>query len=516
MPRRRYVLSFANGPQDRVVSMRRELNAILPGFEHREIELLPGESAGSLWLRLMRDFAPFSIAHTAALLGPDTNQSVFRAALALAPTRMLAYDSHGERYHLSWKSPVSSLLFCKGWPVDQIHLRPWRDNTLHYPEILELPGRPAEPAKKTVAILSPYLPWPLSHGGAVRIYNLLKVCSSHYNLHLLAFSESKDAAELGPLKEICCGVTLVQKPEFRRLRWASLRPAEVVEYDTPAMHEALRSVKRDLLQTEFTQVAGYGGDVLVEHDVTMDLAAQEHARLGSWSSWWSLRRWQTFERKALTKFRGVVVMSEKDRLAIGGRVIPNGVDLERYIPEPEQNGARMLFIGSFRHFPNALAFRFLLEEFWPKLKNLLPEATLDVVAGPSPDLYYPFGSIPSAEGVKLHSFVSDVRPLYNAANLVLIPTPVSAGTNIKALEAMAMERAMLSTPSGVNGLELKHGQDVWIAEGAQAFADAAARLLQDPHLRQSLARKARAVVAANFDWRAIGREQEALWESLLS
>ncbi|MCX6614138.1 MAG: glycosyltransferase, partial [Acidobacteria bacterium] len=488
MPRRRYVLSFANGPEDRVAAIRRQLKEILPGFEHREIELQKGESAGSLWIRLMREFPPFSIAHTAALLGPETNPRVFQAALALAPTRMLAYDSHGERFHLSWKAPFSSLLFLKGWPVDKIHLRPWRDDSVHFPEILRFEGCPADTSRKTIAILSPYLPWPLSHGGAVRIYNLLRVCSSRYNLHLLAFTESKDTVELGPLREICCGVSLVRKPEFRRLRWASLRPAEVVEYDTPAMHEALRDLKRDLVQTEFTQLAGYGGDVLVEHDVTMDLAAQEHARLASPASWWNLFRWQRFETTAIPKFRGVVVMSEKDRLAIGGRVIPNGVDLDRFVPEPEVPGARMLFIGSFRHFPNALAFRFLVEEFWPRLKRLLPEAKLDVVAGPSPELYYPFGAIPSAADVNLHSFVSDVRPLYNASNLVLIPTPVSAGTNIKALEAMAMERAMLSTPSGVNGLELEHQQHVWIAEGAEAFAVSAAGLLGDASLWHGLAR----------------------------
>ncbi len=495
--------------------MRRQLKEVLPGYEHREIKLMQAESSGSLWFRLIREFAPFSIAHTAALIGPETNASVFQAALALSPTRMLAYDTHGERFHLHWKSPISSLLFLKGWPVAEIHLRPWRDDSVHSPGILKFEGCLADSSKKTIAVLSPYLPWPLSHGGAVRIYNLLRVCSGRYNLHLLAFTESKDAVELGPLREICSGVTLVQKPEFRRLRWASLRPAEVVEYDTPAMHEALRGVNRDLLQTEFTQLAGYGGDALVQHDVTTDLAAQEHARVGSLASWWNLWRWRRFEQAALSNFKGVVVMSEKDRLAIGGRVIPNGVDLERYVPEPEPIGARMLFIGSFRHFPNALAYRFLIEEFWPKLKRLLPEAGLDVVAGPSPELYYPFGVIPTAVDVNLHSFVSDVRPLYNAVNLVLIPTPVSAGTNIKALEAMAMERAMLSTPRGVNGLELKHKEHVWIAEGAQAFAGSAALLLRDARLRRALAKRARALVEEKFDWREIGREQEALWESLL-
>jgi len=73
----------------------------------------------------------------------------------------------------------------------------------------------------------------------------------------------------------------------------------------------------------------------------------------------------------------------------------------------------------------------------------------------------------------------------------------------------------LSTPSGVNGLELRHEEHVWIADGASAFADSAVRLMKDARLRQALAKRARAVLEEKFDWRAIGREQEALWESLL-
>ena len=495
--------------------MRAELQELLPGFEHCEVRRMEGESAGELWLRLIGMFAPMSIAHTAALLGPDTDGVAARVLLAIAPTRMLAYDGLGDRFHLSSKQPISSLLFWRGWPVEQIHLRPWRDDTRHFDEILRLEGRGLVAGQKTVAVLSPYLPWPLSHGGAVRIFNLLRVAASNTNLHLLAFVESKDAIDIGPLKEICASVTLVRKPEFRRLRWASVTPPEVLEYDTPAMHVAVQEAKFDLLQIEFTQLATYGGDVLVEHDVTMDLAAQEHKRMSSLKSWWDLRRWRRFESDALRRYRGVVVMSEKDRLAVGGHVIANGVDLERFQPEEEHDGARMVFIGSFRHYPNALAYRFLVEEFWPLVRELVPGVELEVVAGPNPELYYRWGKIPQAEGVKLHSFVSDVRPFYHRANLVLIPTPVSAGTNIKALEAMAMNRAILSTPSGVNGLELEHGRQVWIASGAAEFAASAARLLNDFSLRRELAKQARQVVEQRFDWRAIGREQEALWQSLL-
>ena len=496
--------------------MRRQLRDLLPGFEHVQVERVAGESIGEMWLRLMRRFAPFSIAHTAALLGEGTDPGVFAVALALAPTRMLAYDAAGERFHLQPRQAISSLLFLRGWPVDKIHLRPWRDDTVHYPDILKLAGKELDAQLPTVAILSPYLPWPLSHGGAVRIFNLIRVAAGTWNIHLLAFSESRDVVELGPLKELCRSVTLVKKPEYRRLRWASLSPPEVLEYDTPAMHEAVRGVKRDLLQTEFTQLATYGGEVLVEHDVTMDLAAQEHARVGTLTSWWNLWRWRRFERAALERYRAVAVMSGKDRAQLGiGRVVPNGVDLERFEARPERDGAGLLFIGSFRHFPNALAYRFLVEEFWPLLRARLPDARLDVVAGPNPELYYPFGAIPAVDGIRVHSFVSDVRPLYAAANLVLIPTPVSAGTNIKALEAMAMRRAILSTPSGVNGLDLQHGENVWIAEGAANFALSAVQLLGDFRLRVKLAERARKIAEERFDWQAIGREQEAMWRSLL-
>jgi glycosyltransferase involved in cell wall biosynthesis len=292
----------------------------------------------------------------------------------------------------------------------------------------------------------------------------------------------------------------------------------VVEYWTPAMARALRETGHDLLQTEFTQLASYGGDVLVEHDITMDLAEQEHRRVGSWRSRWNLWRWQRYEQAAIGRYRAIVTMSEKDKAQISHPrvvVVANGVDLERFRPLEEVDGERMLFIGSFRHYPNALAYRFLAEEFWPRYRDRHKGAVLEVVAGPKPEFYYPFGRVPRAEGIELHGFVGDVAPCYARANLVLIPTPVSAGTNIKALEAMAAGRAILATPSGVNGLGLRAGEEVAIAEGAEAFVAAAEKLLADGGKRRAMAAAARRVAEERYGWAALARRQEALWQELL-
>ena len=320
---------------------------------------------------------------------------------------------------------------------------------------------------------------------------------------------------------------LVKKPQYREPRWASLEPPEVVEYRSPAMQAALDSVCREqqikLLQVEYTALASYPGQVLVEHDVTFDLFSQIHQREGTLSSWWNLWRWKRFETRALNRFQRVVAMSEKDAEMLdlpGVRVVPNGVDLQRFRPEPETPGRRLLFIGSFRHFPNIDAYRFFTERVWPSLSELYPDITLTVVGGPDPMLHWSSytGTLAPAgdERIRVLGFVSDVRPLYVEANLVIVPTTVSAGTNLKVLEAMAMERAVVSTTSGCAGLGLEHPTSVWRADSPEDFATGISTLLENQELRQSIAREARRLALDKFDWLRLGDVQAALWRELLN
>ena len=169
-----------------------------------------------------------------------------------------------------------------------------------------------------------------------------------------------------------------------------------------------RAREADVAQVEYTYLAPYGGDVLVEHDVTFDLYAQIRARRKTFSAWWDWWRWHRFEINAVRQFRSVVVMSEKDRALLGvGTVIENGVDLARFTPQPETPGSKVLFIGSFRHFPNIVAFRFLTEEILP----LVPKVELTVVAGPDAWLHWTHYTGRLRPPGDILEFVADVRPL---------------------------------------------------------------------------------------------------------
>jgi glycosyltransferase involved in cell wall biosynthesis len=329
------------------------------------------------------------------------------------------------------------------------------------------------------------------------------------------------------LLELCARVVMVRKRRYRDPRWSSIAPPEVHEFLSPAMGKAIAEERRafgfELLQAEYTHLASHGGDILVEHDVTFDLFGQIVRREHTLTAWWDFFRWRRYEVRAVSRYRRVVVMSPKDAALLGrgvpATVIENGVDLERFQPQPEQTGQKLLFIGSFRHFPNVSGFRFFTERVWPLLREKFPQMTLTVVCGPDHLTYWrTFSDSPEPAQdprIRMLGFVADVRPLYIEANLALVPTTVSAGTNVKVLEAMAMQRAVVSTESGCAGLGLSHGHSVWIGDTPEAFADGIAALIANPERRVQMAREAYDQAVRNFDWRAIGEKQRSLLRDLL-
>jgi GT2 family glycosyltransferase/glycosyltransferase involved in cell wall biosynthesis len=351
-------------------------------------------------------------------------------------------------------------------------------------DVAVFPGK-APSGKPVVLVASPYLPFPLAHGAAVRIYNLMQRAARDFDQVLVAFVEEARSVP-AELREICVEVVTVRRAGSHAFP-STPRPDTVEEFDTPSFHAALRQTMKKwragIAQLEFTQMALYAPDcapartILVEHDITYDLYAQMLAQGEDWETRRQYERWLNFENEAWQRVNRVVVMSEKDHQLVAGSVaIPNGVDLERFQPSrdaPEPR--RLLFIGSFAHRPNVLAVEFFLREVWPRLRDV----QLHVIAGQRHERFWDL----KHPGVEVEGFVSDVRPAYRRATLVIAPLIASAGTNIKIMEAMAMGKAIVSTEAGVHGIELERGKDLVVANSAEEMAEAILRLLGHPQER---------------------------------
>jgi glycosyltransferase involved in cell wall biosynthesis len=517
------VVTFCSGDAELCRRMAAEVRSLVPD---RRCFIATEEN----WPKLRRELRKYRIGLAPVML-TGRSSALRRAAYRMAPRKILAYNTRLERHHL--RLNLASFLFWRGVPLDRIYLRPWwwpwpkreRSDAPQGHRVVE--GRACSPERPRVAILSPYFPFPLAHGGAVRIYHLLREMAREFDVELFAFTDGAEDPDTAPLQEFCARFVLVTKRRYREPRWSSLAPPEVREFWSPAMDQAIAEERRafgfQLLQVEYTHLAAHGGDILVEHDVTFDLQGQIARRQRTLAAWWDFVRWRRYETRAVSRYSRVVVMSPKDAALLGtgvpSAVIENGVDLERFQPQPEQPGQRLLFIGSFRHFPNVSAYRFFTERVWPLLRDKFPRMDLTVVCGPDYLTYWrAFTDSPEPAPdarIRMLGFVADVRPLYVDANLVLVPTVVSAGTNVKVLEAMAMQRAVVSTESGCAGLGLTHGHSVWVADTPEAFAAAVATLLVDAERRAQIAHAAYDHAVRNFDWRAIGEKQRRLLRELL-
>jgi GT2 family glycosyltransferase/glycosyltransferase involved in cell wall biosynthesis len=399
-------------------------------------------------------------------------------------------------------------------------------------DVAVFPGQAAR-KNEPIVVVSPYLPFPLSHGGAVRIYNLMKHAQQDRDQVLLAFADEMTTPPEA-LLAICVEVILVRRRRSHYRRDTVL-PDVVEEFASETFRACLKqTIQRwqpDLVQLEFTQMAQYAAacrpakTILVEHDITFDLQQQLLATLLQTGASrveleTQLQKWKEFETAAWRTVDCVVAMSPRDEQMVSGarrvECLPNGVDTDRFQPsEGEPEPRRLLFIGSFAHLPNLLALEFFLIEVWPLLG---PGFTLHIIAGARHDYYLDFYksrvtvdfSIP---GIEIEAFVADVRDAYRRAEMVLAPLTASAGTNIKVLEAMAMGRAVVSTRAGVNGLDVSPGLDVIVTDSA---ADMAAKILGfsgDPDARSSIESHARET-ALRYDWRQIARVQARLYETL--
>jgi len=393
------------------------------------------------------------------------------------------------------------------------------------------PGKPRDRTKPLVFVLSAYPPWPLSHGGAVRIYNLMKRAADEFDQVLISFCHSLSA----PAQELlgfCTEVILVER-QGSHLRPMTARPDMVEEHDEPAFHAALQLALRRhqpcLVQLEFTHMGLYAGDcpgvptLLVEHDITLDLCRQLLQAQGGWETREQWRRWERFERGLWRRVDCVVAMSQRDAAMIEGarrvEVIENGVDLERFAPalEPPEP-RRLLFLGSFAHLPNLLGLAAFLRRAWPRLREA--GATLHVISGADPgrylDLYKDRVEVNlCGPGIEWEGYVADVRPAYRRAEAVIAPLLASAGTNIKILEAMAMGKAIVGTAPAFHGIDAEPGVDAVIVPSLEAMADALLHLFANPAFRMAIEKAARRKAEARYGWDAIARRQTELYRSLM-
>ncbi|REJ93791.1 MAG: glycosyltransferase, partial [Planctomycetota bacterium] len=90
------------------------------------------------------------------------------------------------------------------------------------------------------------------------------------------------------------------------------------------------------------------------------------------------------------------------------------------------------------------------------------------------------------------------------------------GTRIKIYEAMAMNKPVVSSTIGAEGLKVTHDTDILLADTVEACAAAVRRLLENPEERHRIGKAAGQLVRENFTAEQVARQFEAVCQKTIA
>ena len=382
-----------------------------------------------------------------------------------------------------------------------------------------------------ILFLSPTVPFPLTDGGRIRVFNLLKQIAKKSDITLLALeTQPTDEAGVAELQQLGVQVYLVRNaPTLPRVSLRTLinafcrrQPITVARYNLPVYRQRFRELiateDYDLVHYEMfhtaqfyteTDLPGVLSQQNVDSEIWRRLCDETANPFYKFVYWTQQLAFQRYERVLSPKFDAVTCTSDIDAAVFHRHcaahtltIIPNGVDVTHFQPDfTTEAPAHLIYIGSMDWYPNEDAVAFFADEILPGIRNKVPDVQFSIVGGnPSSRVQ----KLAERDAVVVTGRVPEIKPYFAEATVFVVPLRIGSGTRLKILEALAMGKAIVSTSVGAEGLDLKDGEEIFIADEAKPFAEAVTRLLTDPALRRRIGENGRARVEKDYDWRSIG------------
>jgi glycosyltransferase involved in cell wall biosynthesis len=222
-----------------------------------------------------------------------------------------------------------------------------------------------------------------------------------------------------------------------------------------------------------------------------------------------------YECSSIGKFKHVIAVSEQDRTYMSQfmpaeniSVVPTGVDLEQFhvASGGQTSEPLVMFTGTMNFEPNMDGVEYFCREIWPRVLKAVPNARFRIVGKE------PVASVRRlvSESVEVTGTVPSVVEHLKQAWVLVVPLRMGGGTRLKIYEGMAMGRATVSTSIGAEGLDVRNGKDIIIADEADTFAKAVITFLREQELRRRYERAA-AEAVIRFGWSSVaGRFVEVL------
>jgi len=393
-----------------------------------------------------------------------------------------------------------------------------------------------------VLFIAPRLPWPADTGGKIRTLNILKQLTTFAEVDLVCFSfEPDDERHRRQLRQAMhLDVHLVphRDPSLsRRIRQLlEPRPLSVAKYEANAMAAKIKSLLLgrvyDAAHIDHIHMAQYHPNVadlpcyIDDHNVEFKIlercANVEKNTIKKEIYRRQAAKMKVFETQALKDCSACGAVSEedarilKDLASVAVHVVPNGVDTEYFKPQDavtaKKEETALVYTGSMDWLPNEDAVLFMVKDILPLLWAKNPDIIFYIVGkNPSPQVR---ALTDQEKRIVVTGSVDDVRPYIASVQVFVCPLRIGGGTRLKILEAMSMEKAVVATRVGAEGIDYQDRIDIAVEDEPQAFADRVLALLDDPMTRRKMGENGRRLVVKKYDWHIVGKKLREIYKTL--
>jgi glycosyltransferase involved in cell wall biosynthesis len=416
-----------------------------------------------------------------------------------------------------------------------------------------------------ILLLTELLPYPLISGAKIRAYYVLRHLAARHEVTLVSFVRADDRPEdVAHLETFLHGVHAVpMQRSWRRNARAALvslltgRPATIAREQIGAMRRAVESLLAsgrpvrgvpgrppggaptpawfDVVHADQIPMAQYGlmgqggraRRLLDQHNATFQiverLARQERQGWKRLLLEREARAFARYEAEVCRRFDHVTFVTEEDRQALSARmgdspaghstVIPICVDSGGVQPvRPVAAPLRVTHVGTMYWPPNVEGILWFWEQVWPQVRAQVPDARLTLIGKNPPE---PIRALDGRPGVDVPGYVEDLAPYLAETAAFVVPLHAAGGMRVKIVNAWCWGLPIVSTTIGAEGIAIRDGENILIADTPGAFAQAVVQVLRSLDLQRRLRAKGRAWVEERYDWRRVYAAWDDVYDRLL-